>query len=111
MQIIKDAQRIKELLSEYDWQEAFNYADFSSEDVLEIHDMAEGENDGLDWIIYGVLLSGQWFFLSAGCDYTGWDCQANGYSYTNDSKDDLIRFDMTEEARVRFGIILDDSAI
>lgn len=74
-------------LNSYDWQEAFAYASpepviagrkmdcspFTRDDVAAIHGIEEGENDGPSWIIYGLLDDGRWFFLEAGCDYTGWD--------------------------------------
>lgn len=84
----------------YDWHEAFAYAGedggsgsadvarvdgatcsrapFDREDVVEVVDASPGENDGPDWLCVGRLKDGRWFFLSAGCDYTGWDCQAGG---------------------------------
>jgi hypothetical protein len=85
------------LLDSYDWQEAFGfcgepdtYADkiriegalpkkeydlspFTRENVTDIACYSEGENDGESWQIVGKLKDGRWFFLEAGCDYTGWD--------------------------------------
>jgi hypothetical protein len=45
---------------------------FSRWDVAEVLGLSEGENDGKNWLVYGRLLDGRYFFLSAGCDYTGW---------------------------------------
>jgi hypothetical protein len=45
---------------------------FCREDVEEIFGMSEGIPDELPWIIYGRLKDGRYFFLEAGCDYTGW---------------------------------------
>ena len=85
-------------LDDYDWQEAFGYAGdptacysgpckgvqseedeistdgFSREDVVKIYAMEEGENDEAPWRIYGKLKDKRYFYLEAGCDYTGWDC-------------------------------------
>jgi hypothetical protein len=56
-------------------------APFNREDVREVLGISEGENDERDWIVCGWLNDGRLFFLSAGCDYTGWDCQSSGRSY------------------------------
>ena len=61
----------------------------------------EGANDGDDWICLGRLKTGRWFFLSAGCDYTGWDCQAGGRAYVSETRDLLERMAMTAEDRRR----------
>lgn len=46
---------------------------FTTSDVAHVIAYDEGENDGPNWIIAGKLDDGRYFFLSAGCDYTGWD--------------------------------------
>lgn len=45
---------------------------FARWDVEEISGISEGENDEKNWLVYGRLKDGRWFFLTAGCDYTGW---------------------------------------
>jgi len=82
-------------LTENGWDEAFGYAGepnmcgsgvptavpgqeidlkpFSRWDVAKLYGADPGENDGKNWICYGKLRDGRCFFLSAGCDYTGWD--------------------------------------
>ncbi len=101
-----------------DWEEAFQYAnpatrilEFSGDNenidreaVEEIAYIEEGENDGENWILCARLKDGRWFFLSAGCDYTGWDCQAGGEAKIARTKEDIIRFGMGQEDRDRFGI-------
>lgn len=74
---------------------------FTREDVTTILAMDEGEHDGPPWIIAGQLKDGRWFFLEAGCDYTGWDCQAGGSVLVAGTKDDLIRYCITDEHRAR----------
>ena len=85
-------------LDTYDWHSAFSYAGedgsdthadgasirisvpgsgvpthpFTREDVTEILGTRVGENDESDWLIAGKLRDGRYFFLEAGCDYTGW---------------------------------------
>lgn len=110
-----------ERLNDYDWQEAFSYASpsavppgasgpstdpFDREDVAEIAWIEDGENDGPDWLIGGTLRDGRWFFLAAGCDYTGWDCQAGGNAYVADSRADIERYAMGDSDRDRLGVVL-----
>ena len=91
---------IAERLDDGDWMEAFGYAGeegtcatscqdgpavsvvqgavseatlFTRANVVRILGMSEGENDGQSWMIDGVLDDNRWFYLEAGCDYTGWD--------------------------------------
>lgn len=78
-----------------DWRSAFEYASgqgygggtpevaapglktdtkpFDECDVAELYGLAEGENEGPEWVCYGKLKDGRYFSLAAGCDYTGWD--------------------------------------
>lgn len=83
-------------LAAYDWRAVFAYAGepdagdgsasvkpappaaavdvspFSRWDVADVYGTSEGENDGRNWLVYGRLSDGRYFFLEAGCDYTGW---------------------------------------
>ena len=106
-------------LEGYDWEQAFLYASgdpvvgaecaqgsFNREDVAELIGIVEGENDGDNWVCAGRLNDGRWFCLSAGCDYTGWDCQAGGAASVADDRESLIRFGMSEEERSRLGVKL-----
>lgn len=74
-------------LDDYDWNEAFGYAGepdtcagnnrkengFTREDVAEIIFMRAGANDAETWLGIFRLKDGRFAYLSAGCDYTGWD--------------------------------------
>lgn len=103
---------VEMLESDYSWQQAFSYAEgFGIPDVWVVLNAVEGENDGDDWIIWGLLKNGKFFYLKAGCDYTGWDCQASGSLYTADTYAELIRMGMDENARQRFGIANPEGAI
>ena len=86
-----------ERLNDYNWACAFEYAGekcynlatpqvtaaegdtevdtspFAREDVKEILHAVEGCNDGPAWIGVFLLRDGRYAFLSAWCDYTGWD--------------------------------------
>jgi hypothetical protein len=46
---------------------------FNEHDVATIIGCSEGEQDESEWLIAGQLVDGRWFFIEAGCDYTGWD--------------------------------------
>lgn len=93
------------VLDEYDWKAAFSYADnFDIADVASITAFREGENDGANWLMYGTLKDGRHFYLSAGCDYTGWDCQAGGYGKAEATFDEMVRMAMDEEGRAEFGL-------
>lgn len=52
--------------------ETTSLAPFSRADVEEVLALSEGENDGPNWLCFGKLRDGRYFFLSAGYDYTGW---------------------------------------
>lgn len=98
-------------LDDYNWKNAFAYAKgFTLGDVARVEQKIEGENEGADWIIWGELRNRQWFCLKAGCDYTGWDCQASGASYTG-TKEDVVRWGMDTNMRERFGIPLPDGGM
>lgn len=98
---------------DFDWKEAFTYGNtirtatgcpkdgFGIQDVAEVLAASPGENDGPSWMMAGKLKDGRFFFLDAGCDYTGWDCQASGDGQVADTLDNLIRYGMTKDARDR----------
>lgn len=106
-------------LDDYDWREVFGYASpssiplsenpastesFEREDVTEIVAMSEGENDEEDWLICGKLKDGRYFSIEAGCDYTGWDCQASGFATVAMDLYELIILGMSPQARGRLGL-------
>lgn len=95
--------------NDYDWREAFEYADgFAMDDIQTIANLAEGQHDGDDWVIYGQLKNGKWFYLSAGCDYTGWDCQASGTSGLEETRDLIERLHLTSKDRDRLNVKRDN---
>lgn len=91
--------------SAYDWFEAFFYAvGFDIEDLTSTRFLSDGQNDGDAWIGVFLLRDGRWAYLAAGCDYTGWDCQANGHSHICDTLDDLLLGFVGEEGAARLGL-------
>lgn len=103
----------------YDWKEAFRAASgpdsakpgssvpltgFGVEDVASVFASSEGCNDEANWLIAGKLKDGRFFYLSAGCDYTGWDCQCWGRSWVANRKADLIKYGIPEDEQKRLGL-------
>ena len=108
-----------EQLNTYDWEEAFKYASpqsvdststasFTREDVIDIYGMVVGENDADPWRVYGRLKDKRYFYLEAGCDYTGWGCQESGHSWVSSTRPGIEREGLTDEARKLFGLIPDN---
>lgn len=115
-------------MDDYDWREAFacagdpegefNSADvrpapptskvslspFGRADVAEVFALREGVHDEKDWLAYGHLKDGRYFFLQAGCDYTGWDCQSGGCVHVAETRDEIERFGMTDIEREALGL-------
>ena len=79
-------------------------AGFAVEDVKKIIGIQEGENDGAAWEICGQLKDGRYFLLTAGCDYTGWDCQAGGSACVAKNRRDIVKWGLTDELREKWGL-------
>lgn len=65
----------------YDWEndkEGSAPEDFALAQVVEVVAADDGENDEEDWICITKMSDGRFAVMSAGCDYTGWDCRAGG---------------------------------
>lgn len=91
--------------NDYNWKEAFGFAeDFSIDDVETVLLESEGQNDGDSWLSFGRLKDGRYYFLTAWCDYTGWDCRSGGDSYTSLNKDEVINLGMSDRERDRLAL-------
>ena len=113
-------------LDSYDWHSAFSYAGeeggygekridpvlttedvsldaFARSDVIRVLGISEGENDENDWIVAGQLDDERYFFLCAGCDYTGWDCQGWGRAVVTMDEHVLRTLGVDQESHERFG--------
>lgn len=99
---------IEEFKNDYNWQEAFNFAPFSISDVVEIIAEDEGYNDGESWVCVVRLKNGEYGFVDAWCDYTGWDCQSGGDGWFDSSLENLQRWKMNSSARRRLNMALPD---
>lgn len=75
--------------------------DFSNKDIEKIVRSEAGENDGPNWIAVGKMKDGRWFFATAGCDYTGWDCRSGGSLWIGEDEDQILRFGCDDDARLR----------
>ena len=64
---------IKIFEDEYDQSEAMSYADFTEDEISKVIVSDEGIPDENDWLALFEMKDGRYGFLSAGCDYTGWD--------------------------------------
>lgn len=88
-------------------------APFCRNDVKEIIAIDAGENDIADWICFGKLSDGRYFFLSAGCNYTGWDCQSGGYAIVGFSAEEVqyLGISQAECQRLRLPFLFTEKPI
>lgn len=108
-------------LTEYDWSSAFDEANSDvrrshptdksvSINPINIGDIETilawdlGANDEEDWLLMGLAKDGRAFMMSAGCDYTGWDCQASGTMTVAANPIQLMAFGMTTEESNRLAL-------
>lgn len=116
---------IEEMKNDYDWIEAWSYADnvpraqrasvpqktegydgpldaVTMDDVSEIIASSYDQNDGgTECLLVVRLKDGRYLYLTAGCDYTGWDCQSGGQSWLANDLDSIIQFGLGEHERMR----------
>lgn len=103
-----------EQLNDYDWTQAFETSDvrslpgssvattpFGREDVLTVLSSSEGCRDESPWLMVGLLKDGRFFYLEAGCDYTGWDCQAYGSMTVSATLEELMSTAIPEQNILR----------
>ena len=104
---------VEELQNDWNFQHAFSEAQTRTygnkstvlQDVVEVIAAAEGENDGPAWVALCKLKNGKYIKMFAGCDYTGWDCQAGGNIEYYDTKEELLSVNtLTKEERERLGV-------
>lgn len=65
----------------------------------------EGDNDGPEWVavVEWSGPEGKFAVMAAGCDYTGWDCQAGGAIEFYDSEG-MALTELTPEQAERLGV-------
>jgi hypothetical protein len=105
----------QELRDDYDWQQAFYYAryvspvlgwdgskaPFTIDDVTQVIAVSPGFNDDQSWIGLFLLDDGRYAFVSAWCDYTGWDCQAGGGAFVGPDVETMVRLALGDADRAR----------
>lgn len=64
---------------------------------------SDGEHDERDWVAVAELKDGRFAYVESGCDYTGWDCQADGRVWVSHSLENLWFFGLTQQGRERLG--------
>jgi hypothetical protein len=97
---------ILERIDDYDWEQAFGFAPFTREEVAEVIAAEDGQNDGDSWVGIFRLRDGRIGYLKAGCDYTGWDCQAGGTGDTRRTLAEVARELCEDDDRRRLKIAL-----
>jgi len=70
---IKCSCTIEEMCDDYDWKEAFAYAEKGMDQVKKVIASDCGANDEEDWVALFQMKDQTFMTLEAGCDYTGWD--------------------------------------
>lgn len=94
---------VEAIKNDWNWQQAFDYATYPIEDIVEVIAADEGENEGANWIGIFKYTNGKYSVLRAGCDFTGWDCQASGTDEVYNTLEEAISpITITEEERERF---------
>lgn len=94
-------------IAEYEFDNNYGYgpleeAGFTDGDIREIIHWREGERDADAWLAVLELTDGRFAYVSAWCDYTGWDCRAGSEVTYAESLDALIP-EMDTEGRMAFG--------
>jgi hypothetical protein len=99
LQLLHLQERIPTMLEEegarirkpdYDLESYLNYNEdiYKLEDIANIHAEVSGHNDEDNWYWIIELKDGRFVLTSAGCYYTGWDCQSWGDSNVANSAED-----------------------
>lgn len=113
---------LADLRSDYDWREVFGQGGGGNchqkadacppgsavditppniEDVVGVVAASNGENDGAEWVGLFEMRDGRYVVASGGCDFTGWDCQANNSIEVAASAADAVCVGLSKEQIVR----------
>lgn len=117
----KSSATAEHVKDDCDWQEAFKYAHEVSnpvtretikyenpiEEVAYVVAISEGSNDGPEWVGIFLMKDGKFLFLAAGCDYSGWGCQASGHAEWHNSLKTLWSCITVDDHRERLSKDLD----
>lgn len=64
---------------------------YGVEDIAYVLALVPGHNDEMDWFWVLRLCDGRYIYTRAGCDYTGWHCQAWGSSSAHASAEEAAQ--------------------
>lgn len=106
---------LAEMRDDYDWQEAFGFAGkisvvlgetvgadgFGLDDIDAVLAADAGANDEARWVAIFRLRDGRFAYLTAGCDYTGWDCQSWGQAFVAGSLEKLWQLGVDQDEKPR----------
>lgn len=70
---IKQPEQVSKFLEGYAWYDVFKEAGHNIDDVFHIIAYEEGENDVSNWTMVYVSNEGSFGYVTAGCDFTGFD--------------------------------------
>lgn len=87
---------------DYDFSQAMFEAGIEESNISRIVHRRDGENDYYNWLFVLELLDGRFAYVSAWCDYTGWDCRAGSEVTYAGSLEELVP-EMDAEGRMAFG--------
>jgi hypothetical protein len=76
-------------------------APFQRVDVADVIACSDGEHEDRSWVLVARLKDGRFAFVSASCDYTGWDCRSGGYAIVSHDLDHLKQFGIGADEMVR----------
>lgn len=94
---------LDEMRNDYDWPEAFMCAGVDFDAVEEVIASDAGANDEASWVALLRMKNGTFCFLSAWCDYTGWDCQSGGDAWDSETLQRCVLGHMGQDDRKRLG--------
>lgn len=84
---------------------------FGLNDVAEVIGQWEhDDDDGWDGVAVVRLKDGRFASIAAGCDYTGWDCVANGAAKVAATRENIIRWGLSVNEREKLGLLLPDDS-
>ena len=72
---------------------------FLEENITEVYFYQNGQKDESNWYILGKLVSGYYFYMEAGCDCCGFDCQGSIQFTFSHHLINLIKFGLDNKSR------------
>ena len=91
-------------LDDDDWRQAFRFASFRLDEVVEVLVLAEGRPHTAAWLGVFRLRDGRFALLRATCCGAGWTCHADGDAAFAASVEDLARDALSATERARLGL-------